>query len=260
MNSLKSVVKNSIPENYLPGMIGMYYNLRSLLYIGNEVTCPCCGGTFSKFLAYGSDEPQEDSQCPRCGGVERHRILWLYLQNKTNFFKDRLKVLHFAPEYWFQKNFKNLPNLEYITTDLFDRLAMVKMDITNITYEDNQFDVILCSHVLEHIPDEHKAISELLRILKPSGWAILQVPLDTRREKTFEDTSIVSPEDRKRNFGQKDHVRLHGLDYKERLEKAGFKVKVEDYVQELGAEKSKKYKLEETTNGHMCNKIYYCTK
>lgn len=260
MNSLKSVVKNSIPENYLPGMIGMYYNLRSLFYIGNEVTCPCCGGSFSKFLAYGGDNPQEDSQCPRCGGVERHRILWLYLQNKTNFFKDDLKVLHFAPEYWFQKNFKNLPNLEYITTDLFDRLAMVKMDITNITYEDNQFDVILCSHVLEHIPDEHKAISELLRILKPSGWAILQVPLDTRREKTFEDPSIVSPEDRRRNFGQEDHVRLHGLDYKERLEKAGFKVKVEDYVQELGAEKAKKYKLEETRNGHMCNKIYYCTK
>ena len=168
--------------------------------------------------------------------------------------------MHFAPEYWFQKNFKSLPNLDYITTDLFDRLAMVKMDITNITYEDNQFDVILCNHVLEHIPDEHKAMKELLRILKPNGWAILQVPLDLRLEKTFEDSNIVSREDREKFFGQYDHVRLYGLDYKDKLEEAGFKVKVEDYVQELGTEKTKKYKLEETTNKYMCNKIYYCTK
>ena len=260
MNSLKSAIKSNTPKNYVPVMIEMYYKLRSVLYTGNEVACPCCGGNFSKFLPYGFNNPQEDSQCPRCGCVERHRILWLYLQNKTNFFKDKLKVLHFAPEHWFQKSFKSLPNLDYITTDLFDRLAMVKMDITNITYEDNQFDVILCNHVLEHIPDEHKAMKELLRILKPNGWAILQVPLDLRLEKTFEDSNIVSREDREKFFGQYDHVRLYGLDYKDKLEEAGFKVKVEDYVQELGTEKTKRYKLEETTNKHMCNKIYYCTK
>lgn len=223
MQSLKSAVKKSIPDNYVPGMIEMYYKLRSVLYSGNELTCPCCGGNFSTFLPYGMTNPQENSQCPRCGCVERHRILWLYLQNKTDFFKDKLKVLHFAPEYWFQKQFKNLPNLDYITTDLFDKLAMVKMDITNITYEDNQFDVILCSHVLEHIPDEHKAMTELRRILKPSGWAILQVPLDTRLEKTFEDPGIVSPEDRRKAFGQEDHVRFHGLDYQDRLKKPDLK-------------------------------------
>jgi len=126
------------------------------------------------------------------------------------------------------------------------------MDITNIPYEDNSFGVILCSHVLEHIPDDRKAMRELYRVLKPGGWAILQVPII--RDKTFEDFSITKPEDRERVFGQWDHVRAYGKDYRDRLEKAGFKVRVDDYVKRLGADKIKKYALKENED------IYYCEK
>ena len=146
-----------------------------------------------------------------------------------------------------------MSNLDYISVDLNSPLAMVKMDITNILYEDNTFDVILCSHVLEHIIDDRKAIRELFRVLKPGGWAILQVPLSNENDKTLEEPSIISPRDRERIFGQKDHVRIYGRDYKDRLEKAGFTVKVDGYVRELGDDKIKKHGLSED------QEIYFCT-
>lgn len=145
-----------------------------------------------------------------------------------------------------------MSNLDYISADLNSPMAMVKMDITNILYEDNSFDVILCSHVLEHVVDDRKAMRELFRVLKPGGWGILQVPI--LRDKTFEDPSIVSPEDRERIFGQKDHVRIYGRDYKDRLEEAGFTVKVDGYVRELGDDKIKKHGLSEDQD------IYFCAK
>lgn len=227
--------------------------ISSLMYIGKQVTCPCCNGSFRKFLLYGV-KARENALCPKCESLERHRLLWLYLKNKTNFFTDKLRVLHFAPEYIFQKTFKPMPNLDYISADLLSPLAMVKMDITNISYEDNFFDVILCCHVLEHIIDDHRALTELFRVLKPSGWAILQVPIDLNRDKTFEDANIVTPKERERIFGQKDHVRIYGRDYKQRLEKAGFTVKVDTYVRELTDDMIKKYGLKKD------EVIYFCTK
>ena len=228
--------------------------LKSLMYVGKEVTCPCCNRSFRKFLHAGEVVLRKNALCPRCESLERHRLLWLYLKNKTNFFTDKLRVLHFAPEYFFQKTFKSMPNLDYISADLILPLAMVKMDITNIVYGDNSFDVILCCHVLEHIIDEHRALTELFRVLKPSGWAILQVPIDLNRDKTFEDANIVMPEERERFFGQKDHVRIYGRDYKDRLEKAGFTVKVDTYVRELGDDMIKKYGLVKEED------IYFCMK
>ena len=128
------------------------------------------------------------------------------------------------------------------------------MDITNIAYEDNCFDVILCNHVLEDIPNDKKAMQELFRVLKPGGWAIIQVPIDLNREQTFEDPSIVLAEEKERLFGQYDHVRLYGKDYKNKLEVIGFKVKVDGYVRTLGKEIIKKHGLKETED------IYFCTK
>ncbi len=223
------------------------------MYIGKQVTCSCCNGSFRKFLSYGV-KARENALCPRCESLERHRLLWLYLKNKTNFFTDNLRVLHFAPEYFFQKTFKSMPNLDYISADLTSPFAMVKMDITNIVYEDNSFDVILCCHVLEHIIDDNRALMELFRVLKPGGWAILQAPIDLKRDKTFEDTNIVIPKDRERIFGQEDHVRIYGRDYKDRLEKAGFTVKVDAYGRELGDDMIKKYGLMKDED------IYFCTK
>jgi SAM-dependent methyltransferase len=134
------------------------------------------------------------------------------------------KVLHIAPEAVFEKLFKTKLGQGYLTADLFDPKAMVRMDITNIQYPDKSFDVIYCSHVLEHVPDDRLAMRELLRVLKDDGWAILLVPIVT--DVTFEDPSITDPLEREKIFGQADHVRNYGNDYKQRLRESGFFVEV----------------------------------
>lgn len=247
------LAKGLIPTKYHPNAGEAYRICRSFLYIGNKFVCPCCGWHFRQFLTHGV-KPRKNAKCARCDSMERHRLLWLYLKNKTNLFSDNLKVLHFAPEYIFQKNLRSMSNLDYISADLDSPLAMVNVDIINILYDDNSFDVILCSHVLEHVIDDREAMKELFRVLKPGGWAILLVPLSNESDKTFEDPSIESPRDREHIFGQKDHVRIYGRDYKDRLEKAGFTVKVDGYVRELGDDKIKKHGLSED------QEIYFCTK
>ena len=217
----------------------------------NQVICPCCNGHFPSFLPYGVI-PRPNTKCPTCSSKGRHRLLWLYLKNRTNFFADKLKVLHFAPEKCFEKVFVSLPNLDYVTTDL-TRKATINMDITDIPLDDHSFDVILCSHVLEHILDDGKAMRELFRILKPGGWAIIQSPLDTNREQTYEDPTIVLPEERERAFGLEDHVRIYGRDYKDRLAQAGFTVTVDSYGKDLGSDVLQKYGLKPKD-------IYFCTK
>jgi len=194
------------------------------------------GGRFRKFQPYGAEGvvKRPNARCPSCGSLERQRLIALYLERRTSFFTDPLKVLHFAPEPAFHEKFKSLSNLDYISADLISSRAMVKVDITDIPYEEHSFDVILCSHVLEHVQDDRKAMQELYRVLKPGGWALLQIPIQSSREKTYEDPSIVTPEERLKHFGQKDHVRIYGEDYKDRLASAGFTVKVDSPVKELG--------------------------
>lgn len=215
--------------------------------------CPLCGDRPESFLPFGA-KPRPNARCPKCGSLERHRLLWLYFREKTNLFKDHLKMLHVAPERQLAQLLKNLSNLEYLSADLESPHAMVKMDITNIQYPDHSFDVIVASHVFEHIPDDGKAMRELYRVLKPGGWAILQVPI--WGEKTFEDPSITTPEARKREFGQHDHVRRYGWDgkYRERLENSGFLVKVDPFAKTLGPDKVKQYGLQ------VHEDIYYCEK
>ena len=146
--------------------------------------------------------------------------------NETNFFQGSHRVLHFGPEDCFQNYFKNLSTLQYISADLDSHKAMIKMDIIKIMYKANYFDYIICLHVLEHVLDDYKAIRELFRVLKPGGMVLLQCPINYKLEKTFEDRTITSPEDRKRLFGQSDHVRIYGDDFFDRLKEAGFLVTV----------------------------------
>jgi 2-polyprenyl-3-methyl-5-hydroxy-6-metoxy-1,4-benzoquinol methylase len=162
-------------------------------------------------------------------------------------------MLHIAPEPIFARMFQTLPALRYFTADLNSQSASVKLDITNVAYKDSLFDVILCNHVLEHVEDDRKAMRELWRVLRPGGWAILNSPIDPERADTFEDWSITSPVDRERAFGQRDHVRLYGRDYKERLQKAGFAVKVDRYIRELEPDVVRKYGLPDED-------IYFCAK
>jgi SAM-dependent methyltransferase len=184
-----------------------------------------------------------NSRCPSCGARRRQRYLWLYLERKTNLLVDRLRVLHFAPERIFEEWLGSRPNLDYVSTDLERPRAMVKADITDLPFADDSFDAILCSHVLEHIVDDRKAMRELYRVLRPGGWAVVLVPIDFSRAETFEDSSIVAPADRERLFGQDDHVRVYGRDFTARLEEAGFTVRVEDFMRELGESESRRYGL-----------------
>jgi ubiquinone/menaquinone biosynthesis C-methylase UbiE len=152
-------------------------------------------------------------------------------------------VLHFAPEQAFYKLFRNQKNLDYTTTDLYSPLADVKADICNLPFEDNQYDVILCNHVLEHIPDDTKAMQELYRVLKPGGMAILQIPQDLSRTVTFSDDSITDQKERAKIFGQYDHVRIYGRDYFDKLRGIGFRVEEEDYTNKIAVEMVEKYCL-----------------
>jgi SAM-dependent methyltransferase len=249
---LRKFVKPMVPSKYHPDLFRFYLRLVSRLYGGNECSCPCCGGNYRKFVPYmiGRINPV----CPGCGSFARHRLLFLYLKNRTNIFSDRLRVLHFAPEYWMQNLLRAKPNLDYVSTDLDSPLAMEKADIMNLRYADCSFDVILCSHVLEHVCDDRAALRELFRVLRPGGWAILQVPLDNSREVTFEDPNIVTAQDRELYYWQADHVRLYGRDFKQRVEQAGFQVKQDPYISELGFETVQRFGLSAGED------IYYCSK
>jgi SAM-dependent methyltransferase len=215
----------------------------SLFYRGNSVACPVCTHTYRKFLPYGR-KARENALCPNCLSLERHRLIWLYLQQKTHFFSAPLEVLHMAPEACFIDRFAALQNLTYVTADIESPLAQVKADIHALPFPEKQFDVVFCNHVLEHVADDHKAMTELYRVLKPDGWGILQIPLfHPLPEKTYEDARITSPAEREKAFGQRDHVRLYGKDYVERLRKAGFEAKEDWFVRELPEAEARRYAL-----------------
>lgn len=194
-------------------------------------------------MPYGYENPRENVLSPSTLSLERHRLLWLFLKSETNFFNAPLKVLHFAPEQPFYKRFRKLKNLDYTTTDLNSPLADVKADICDLPFKNNTFDVILCNHVLEHIPNDIAAMSELYRVLKPGGWGVFQIPQDLNRELTFEDNSITDKSERTRVFGQYDHVRVYGRDYFEILRGIGFWVEEVDYTEILSPEEIDRYRL-----------------
>ena len=214
------------------------------LYLkGSKFTDPIDGKSFRKFLPYGYETQRENVLSPSTLSLERHRLLWLYLKNETDFFSAKKSLLHFAPEQAFYKRFKKMSNLEYTTTDLESPLADVKADICDLPFEDNSFDLIFCNHVLEHIPDDTKAMQELFRVLKKGGMGIFQIPIDIERESTFSDDSITDKKERAKIFGQYDHVRIYGRDYFDKLRSIGFKVDEIDYSSKLSSEEIKKYCL-----------------
>lgn len=212
-------------------------------YSGNEVECPICNHHFSKFLPYGNNG-DENRLCPNCLSLERHRLMWLYLKDHSDFFTKNYKLLHFAPEQPFLKIFKKMSNLDYTTADLVSPIADLHIDIMQIPLEDNTYDIVFCNHVLEHVENDITAMKEIYRVLKPEGWAIIQVPINYTYEKTHEDLSITDSKERERVFGQYDHVRWHGLDYPNRLEEAGFKVESFDIKKYLSPELVERYRLD----------------
>ena len=254
ISNIFKYVLNFIPR---PLLIRLSYLARPILKIalkGKKYQDPIDGSNFRKFLPYGYENQRENVLSPSTLSLERHRLLWLYLKNETGFFKNNLKVLHFAPEQAFYKRFRNMSNLNYTTTDLNSPLADVKADICDLPFQDNTYDFILCNHVLEHIPNDTKAMQELYRILKPGGTAILQIPQDLKRETTFEDNTITSRKERARIFGQYDHVRIYGRDFFDKLRGIGFKVEEVNYSSKLSASEIDKYRISKGEIIPVCTK------
>ncbi len=249
INSLKNIAVKHFPV----GSRKIYHRLNIFFYKGEEYYCPICEKGFKRFLPAG-ENIFGNSKCPGCSSLERQRLLWLYLTSKLKIQDQKIKLLNVAPDFAIQSKLKSLSNIDYISIDLESNLAMQKQDLTNLSFSDNYFDAILCYHVLEHIVDDRKAMSELFRVLKPGGWAILQTPIEKDREKTFEDFSILLPQERKKIFGQEDHVRIYGQDYFKRLEQSGFIVIKDDFINNLNRTEKERLVLDKNEI------IFFCTK
>lgn len=243
MKKLVKLILNYFPRTILTRLSFIVKPIIRIYLRGNKFTDPIDGSSFRKFLPYGYNNVRENALSPSTFSLERHRLLWLYLKNETFFFTKNLKVLHFAPEAAYYKKFKKLQNITYHTTDINSPLATIKADICDLPIKDDTYDFILCNHVLEHIIDDRKAMKELYRVLKKGGVGIFQVPLETTREKTYEDFSIVKPNERNKAFGQYDHVRVYGMDFFDRLCEVGFKVEKCNYAVKLKKEEIIKYSL-----------------
>lgn len=248
-----------------PIPVSKYFFLRKkfleIVFRGKNVRCPICKKSYITFLPFGIKNKRSNAFCIKCLSLERHRLIWLYLQRETNLFKstNKLNLLHVAPEFCFFKEFKNYKSINYYPVDKFEKgykypRKTKNMDITNISQKDNFFDVIVCNHVFEHILDDQKAMTELYRVLKVDGWAILQVPIDYELKVTFEDKTITTPEARKEAFGQSDHVRQYGSDYKDRLKNAGFKVSPIPYTESFSESERFKFGLPKSRNIYLCQK------
>jgi SAM-dependent methyltransferase len=246
MKKLYKFLLNNLPRPLLIRLSYPFKKVAPLLYKGNNVECPVCERSFSKFLSYGADIVHRDNVlCPYDLTLERHRLMWLYLKDESNFFTaNKLDVLHIAPEQCFHALFKKQSNLNYLTGDLVSPIADMHFDLHNIPLEDNRFDVVFCNHVMEHVDDAIRCMSELYRVMRPGGWGIMQVPQDHNREITLEDPTITSPEDREKYYWQKDHVRLFGQDYPKWLEKAGFRVTVFDKESKYDQKKIERFRLQ----------------
>ncbi len=237
--AIKASIKTAIPVKFQPRLRDIYARV---IYFGVMYQCPFCHSHLRRFLPRGlkfsvlkekeiiGGGYRENAICPVCGSVDRERLLYLYLLHKTDIFEKPKKLLHVAPEAKLAIELQSKDTIDYLSADISSKYVMVKMDITAIQYPDNSFDVIICNHVLEHIIDDGKAMSELYRTLKPGGWAILQVPISFKLKNTYEDFSITTENGREAAFGQGDHVRIYGEDYQDRLTQAGFIVNVFKWI------------------------------
>jgi len=256
MKIFKSIL-NTIPR---PWLIKASYIVRPVIswYLrGDKFTDPIDGRSFRKFLPYGYGKQRENALSPSTLSLERHRLMWLFLRDNTTFFTatKKLKVLHIAPEQCFLDIFRKQQNLNYITSDLESPIADVKADICDLPFKENEFDVVFCNHVLEHISNDTKAMQELYRVLKPGGFGIFQIPQDLSKAITFEDNTITDRKERAKLFGQYDHVRVYGRDYFDKLRSIGFKVDEVDYTKKITLDKIEKYCLMQNEILPVCYKL-----
>jgi len=254
MKLIISLATRLIPRHYLQHVSHFFLQVFSLFMRGNKFEDPINGITYRKLLPYGRIKSRENALAPDSMSLERHRLMWLFLKEKTNFFTSKLRFLHIAPEYCFIKLFKKMNNLDYVTGDLISPWADVQMDVHDIPFEADSFDVVICNHVLEHVDDAHKVMSEFYRVMKKGGWGIFQVPIDINSLTTQEDKSITDPKERERLYWQSDHLRLFGLDYGEKLSKVGFKVTESNFINQLNPDLVERYALPKDEIVYFCEK------
>lgn len=237
---IKSLYKKLISEKVRVKFIQKINRLFSFYYFGNKVYCNLCNQTFRKFKSKGNNIiVRRNAVCPKCESLERTRVLNEFLKNETEIFLKPLKVLHIAPEKCIYDLIKKT-NCEYIDGDINPALATHQIDITDIKYSDNYFDLIICAHVLGHVPDEKKAISELYRVLNTTGKLIVQT-LIGKNSITLEDNNIILPHERLKIYGEHDLVRLHGLDFSNRLKIENTKVTTIDYKNTFTKKEQEKF-------------------
>jgi SAM-dependent methyltransferase len=239
------LVKDAIPARYRTPVLGTF---RSLWYAGDNVDCPCCGGHFRKFRL-------DETACPRCGSHGRHRLLWLYFDSHSDLLATAGSLLHLAPEHCLIRRLSCIEGLRYVTADLDSPLADERVDIRCLPYKDDSFGAVLCSHVLEQVDDDRRAMQELLRVLRPGGWAMLMAPVESHRETTFEDPGVTDEAERVRLFGQKERVRAYGRDIATRLEQAGFTVTVDYFRKHLPDDEVRRMRLDIDQDD-----IFFCRK
>ena len=253
IKSLVGFFLRKLPRTLLQRISKPFFYIISLFYRGNKVSCPICGSQFSTFFPYGR-EARENALCTNCLSLERHRFLYLYMRDVKRIFNKKMNILHIAPEACLTKKFKKNPNFQYVTADLYSPLADVKMDIHNIPFEDNYFDLVLCNHVLEHVYDDQMAMNEIFRVLKKGGIAILQVPIDYNKEKTLDGRDIDDKKLRNKLFGQYDHLRMYGKDYFKKLNNTGFRSVNVNYLSTLTQEEITKFSIKNAGTIPVCFK------
>ena len=242
-------ILNSIPRPFLQRVAGLAMPIVGLFYkIGRGrkggVECPVCGARYRRFMPYGYVEERKNALCQGCLALERHRLLWLWLERETDLLTSAPRFLHIAPEVCLSKRFEKIfPDEAYVTLDLESPLAKVHADVQALPFEEETFDVVFCNHVLEHVADDRLAMREMWRVMKPGGWGVMLSPVDEARAETFEDDTITDPDERTRIFGQYDHRRIYGRDYADRLRGAGFEVEQVDYFAALAPEEQKLFAL-----------------
>lgn len=240
-------ILRTIPRTTLIRVSLQLNSLIDLFLSGKNYYDPIVNKHYKYFLPYGRSKTtfRRNALSPGSLSLERHRLMWLVLQRYTNFFHSEINksVLHIAPEQCFYKKFKSLKHLDYITADLESPIADVKMDLHEIPFDDNHFDIIFCNHVLEHVNNDMQCMSELYRVMKIGGWGIFQVPIDTNNSHTLEEEFINTPSLREKYYYQKDHMRLYGMDYPERLRSIGFEVELVNLYEIISDKEWKKCML-----------------
>jgi SAM-dependent methyltransferase len=244
-----AALKAALPTRLKVFLRNAWLRLSSLVYVGTGVACPCCDSRFRKFARFHG----LNDQCPRCGSLMRQRAITLYLRDVLKFPESGGQVLHIGPAKAIRRWLVSFPSVRYISTDIDPHVADVEADITDLPFKGDSFDLVVCLHVLEHVPDDKAGIGEIYRVLRPGGKAVIQLP-PSPFEETLEDEKITAPAERERLFGQYDHVRLAGADYIHRLEAPGFDVKREDHAADLDLETRNLYAV------HSGEPFYVCVK